>query len=112
MALVALAMTALIAMDGDWVWGVILFLALAVLLGGCAVGTYFNWRVASLVGFAVVFVILLAGTLVAARSGDMSARVFLIVLLLPLPAMAGIVGTFATARLLQSGEAHRQRSTA
>ena len=48
--------------------GVIFFSVVAVLVGGCAVGTYFNWRVACLVGFALVFVVLAAGALVAAFS--------------------------------------------
>jgi hypothetical protein len=96
----------------NWGRGVILNLVLAVLFGGCAVGTYFNSRVASLVGFALLFVTLAAVTLLAASSGAIAAPVVLIVLLVSLPAIAGIVGTFATAGLLQSGEAHGQRSAA
>jgi hypothetical protein len=84
----------------------------AVLLGGCAVGTYFNGRVASLVGFALLLVVLAAGALIAASEGAIAAPVVLMVLLVAVPAIAGIVGTFATAGLLQSGEAHEERSTA
>jgi len=114
MALGAIAAAAVIALNGfaDWQTGAILFSVLTVLLGGCAVGTYLNWRAASLIGFALVFVILAGGTLAAASEGAMSAPVMFMVLLLALPAIAGIVGTFATAGLLQSGEAHGQRSTA
>jgi uncharacterized membrane protein (UPF0182 family) len=106
MALLAVAGAGLTALEGGTGWqaAAILFLVLAVLVGGCAVGTYFNWRAASLVGFAIVFVVLAVGSLGLARS--------LAGLLFSVPAMAGIVGTFATARLLQSGEAHRQHSTA
>ena len=115
MALGAVACAAVVALerrsDGQTEL-IFLFSVVAVLVGGCAVGTYFNWRVASLVGFALVFVILAAGTLVAASHGAIAAPVVLIVLLVTLPAIAGIVGTVATARLLQSGEAHGQRNTA
>jgi hypothetical protein len=96
----------------NWGRGAILNSVLAVLFGGCAVGTYFNGRAASVVGFALLFVTLAAVTLLAASAGAMSAPVVLIVLLVSLPAIAGIVGTFATAGLLQSGEGHGQRSTA
>ena len=106
MALLALAGAAVIALIGsaDWQTGVILFSIPAVLLGGCAVGTYFNWRAASLVGFALLFVILVGGTIAGAAKGELSALVALIVMLLPLPAIAGIVGTFATAGPLSAGE--------
>ena len=90
--------------------GVILNLVVAVLFGGCAVGTYFNWRVASLVGSALLLVMQVAGTL--ASSGAMSALVALIILLLSLPAIVGVVGTFATAGLLSTGEGHRQGGAA
>jgi hypothetical protein len=114
MALGAVASTAVVALQRrvDWEVGVIVFSVVAVLLGGCAVGTYFNGRVASVVGFALAFVVLGAGALVAASSGAIAAPVVLIVLLVALPAIAGIVGTFATAGLLQNGEGHGQRSTA
>jgi hypothetical protein len=113
-ALGAVAWAAVIALNhfAEWQTGAIVFSVLAVLLGGCAVGTYFNSRVASLIGFALLFVVLAAGTLSAATSGEVSAPVVLIVLLVALPAIAGIVGTFATAGLLQNGEGHGQRSTA
>jgi hypothetical protein len=113
-ALGAVAWAAVIALNhfAEWQTGAIVFSVLAVLLGGCAVGTYFNSRVASLIGFARLFVILAAGTLSAATSGEVSAPVVLIVLLVALPAIAGIVGTFATAELLQNGEGHGQRSAA
>jgi len=106
LALMALGAVACAAVLGGerWVEGVIFFLVVAVLFGGCAVGTYFNWRVASLVGFALAFVVLAAGALAAASRGEIAAPVFLIVLLLPVPAIAGIVGTFVTARLLSADE--------
>jgi len=114
LALMALGAVACAVVLGAEAWkeGVILFSVMAVLFGGCAVGTYFNWRVASLVGFALAFVVLAAGALVAASRGEIAAPVVLIVLLFSLPAIAGIVGTFATAGLLQNGEAQAQRSTA
>lgn len=103
MALGAVACAAVLGGEG-WKEGVIFFSVVAVLVGGCAVGTYFNWRVASLVGFALVFVVLAAGALVAASRGEIAAPVFLIVLLFSVPAIAGIVGTFVTARLLSADE--------
>ena len=114
LALMALGAVACAVVLGAEAWkeGVILFSVMAVLFGGCAVGTYFNWRVAALVGFALAFVVLAAGALVAASRGEIAAPVVLIVLLFSLPAIAGIVGTFATAGLLQNGEAPAQRSTA
>jgi hypothetical protein len=111
MALGAVTCAAVLGGEG-WKEGVIFFSVVAVLFGGCAVGTYFNWRVASLVGFALAFVVLAAGALVAASRGEIAAPVVLIVLLFSLPAIAGIVGTFATAGLLQNGETQAQRSTA
>src|SRR5215510_9421243 len=110
MALGAFAAAAVIALNGfaDWQTGATVFSVLTVLLGGCAVGTYFHWRAASLVGFALVFVILVGGTLAAASEGAISAPVALIILLLSLPAIAGIVGTFAIAGLPQNGDAQGQ----
>jgi hypothetical protein len=114
MALGAVAYDAVAAVQRreDWEVGVIVLSVVAVLLGGCAVGTYFNGRVASLVGFALLLVVLAAGALIAASEGAIAAPVVLMVLLVAVPAIAGIVGTFATAGLLQSGEAHEERSTA
>jgi TIR domain len=113
LALMALGAVACATVLGaDWKEGVIFFSVVVVLFGGCAVGTYFNWRVASLVGFALAFVVLAAGALLAASRGEIAAPVVLIVLLFSLPAIAGVVGTFATAGLLQHGEAQGQRSTA
>jgi hypothetical protein len=114
MAFGVAAVAAGFAVEGrvDWERAAILNSVLAVLFGGCAVGTYFNWRVASLVGFALLLIILVGGTLVAASAGAISAPVALIVMLLSLPGIAGIVGTFATAGLVQSGEGHGRRSTA
>src|SRR5262249_15432479 len=96
--------TALALFHGVWVSGVIVNSVLAVLFVGCAVGTYVNWRVASLAGFALVFVTWVPSisSSPAIKLGVMSA----------LPAIAGILGTFATARLLSTGVGHRQRGTA
>jgi TIR domain len=106
LALMALGAVAIAAVLGKerWVEGVMFFLVVAALFGGCAVGTYFNWRVASLVGFALAFVLLAVGALVAASRGEIAVPVFLMVLLLSVPAIAGIVGTFVTARLLSADE--------
>jgi TIR domain len=101
MALGAGAIAAAFAFEHgvNWERGMILNGVVAVLVGGCAVGTYFNWRVASVVGFVLGFVVLAAGSLVAASRGVMTPAL-IIVLLFCLPAIAGILGTFATAGLL------------
>jgi TIR domain len=104
LALIALGAVACAAVVGlqrqkDWEMELILFSVVAVLVGGCAVGTYFNWRVASVVGFVLAFVGLAAGTLVVASRGVMTPAL-IIVLLFCLPAIAGILGTFATAGVL------------
>ena len=113
LALMALGAVACAVVLGAEAWkeGVILFSVMAVLFGGCAVGTYFNWRVASLVGFAFLFIILVAATFIAS-TGAISAPVLLILWLLSLPAIAGILGTFATAGLLSTGDGHTQGGTA
>jgi len=113
MAFGAVAVAAGFAVEGrvNWERAAILNLVVAVLFGACAVGTYFNWRVAPLVGFALLFVILAAATLVAS-TGAISAPVLLILWLLSMPATAGILGTFATAGLLRTGEGHGQGDAA
>jgi hypothetical protein len=110
----AAAIAAGLTVEGARNWGrlAMLNLVIAALFGGCAVGTFFNWRAAPLVGCALLLVTVGPVTLAAASTGDISGPVALIVLLLSLPPIAGILGTFATAGLLQKSEAHGQRSTA
>jgi hypothetical protein len=102
MALRGLVLGALAASEqpDDWQTGLIVFLVLAVLCGGCAAGTYFNSRVASLIGFVFLFVVATWG--VHAASPREISGPFVLGMLLPLPVIAGIIGTFATARLLHA----------
>jgi len=96
--------TSLALIHGVWERGVIVNSVLAVLFVGCAVGTYFNWRVASLAGFALIFV-----TWVPSISSSYAIKLGVMSALL---AITGILGTFATAWLLRTGGGHRQRGTA
>src|SRR5882672_1164803 len=90
-------------------------LLLAALFGGCAVGTYFDWRLASPIGLVLILVVV-AMLFADASRGAVAAPVVLIVLLiallLALAAIASMRGTLATARLLSASEGHRQGGTA
>jgi hypothetical protein len=90
-------------------------LLLAALFGGCAVGTYFDWRLASPIGLVLILVVV-AMLFADASRGAVAAPVVLIVLLIALlsalAAIAGIRGTLATARLLSTGEGHSQSDAA
>jgi hypothetical protein len=114
MALKFAGIATLIALERrvNWEAALILNSVFAVLFGGCAVGTYFNRRVASLVGFALVIAASAPAMWFAASYGAMSAELVVTEALQLLPAIAGILGTSATARLLSTGAGHRQGSTA
>jgi hypothetical protein len=90
-------------------------LLLAALFGGCAVATYFDWRLASPIGLLLILVVV-ATLFAAASAGAVAAPVVLIVLLIAflvtLAAIASMRGTLATARLLSTGEGHSQSGTA
>jgi hypothetical protein len=62
----------------------VLVLVAALLCGGCAVGTYYNSRVAAVAGFILSFLGLL--------------------FLLPIAAFAGVRGTVATFKLRRAGK--------
>ena len=88
---------------------------MAALFGGCAVGTYFDWRITSPIGLVLILVVV-AMLFADASRGAVAAPVVIIVLLIALlaalAAIASMRGTLATARLLSAGEAHRQGDTA
>jgi hypothetical protein len=90
-------------------------LLLAALFGGCAVGTYFDWRLASPIGLVLILVVV-AMLFADASRGAVAAPVVLIVLLIALlaalAAIASMRGTLATARLISAGEDDRQTGTA
>ena len=88
---------------------------MAALFGGCAVATYFDWRIAPPIGLLLILVVV-ATLFAAASAGAVAAPVVLIVLLIALlvalAAIASMRGTLATARLLSSSEGHSQSGTA
>jgi len=90
-------------------------LLLAALFGACAVGAYFDWRLASPIGLMLILVVV-AMLFADASQGAVAAPVVLIVLLIALlsalAAIATMRGTLATARLLSTGEGHSQSGTA
>jgi hypothetical protein len=90
-------------------------LLLAALFGACAVGAYFDWRLASPIGLMLILVVV-AMLFADASQGAVAAPVVLIVLLIALlsalAAIASMRGTLATARLLSTGEGHSQSGTA
>src|SRR5215467_9727640 len=90
-------------------------LLLAALFGGCAVATFFDWRVASPIGLMLILVVV-AMLFADASRGAVAAPVvliaLLIILLAALAAIASMRGTLATARLLSAGEGHKQGGTA
>jgi hypothetical protein len=90
-------------------------LILAALFGGCAVGTFFNWRITSPIGLVLIFVVVMLSFDDASR-GLIAAPVLLIVLVIALlaalAAIASMRGTLATARLLNVDEGHRKSGTA
>jgi len=90
-------------------------LLIAALFAGCAVGTFFDWRIAPPIGLVLILVVLATLFAEASRGGIAASVVpiaLLIALLLALAAIAGIRGTLATARLPSAGEGHRQGGTA
>jgi TIR domain len=88
---------------------------LAALFGGCAVGTFFDWRITSPIGLVLILVVV-AMFFDDASRGMIAAPVLLIVLLIALlsalAAIASMRGTLATARLLSAGEGHRESGAA
>ena len=90
-------------------------LLLAALFGGCAVATFFDWRIASPIALVLILVVV-AMLFADASRGAVAAPVVLIVLLIALlaalAAIASMRGTLATARLLSAGEGDRQSGTA
>jgi len=90
-------------------------LLLAALFGGCAVATYFDWRIASPIGLVLILVVV-AMLFAGASRGAVAAPVVLISLLIALlaalAAIASMRGTLATARLISAGEDDRQTGTA
>jgi hypothetical protein len=106
-ALIAFGIVALGATSWD--------LLLPVIFCICAVGTFFDWRIAPPVGLIFLLLVVAVG-IAGASEGRIAAPVLLIALLiemlLVLGAIAGIRGTLATARLLSAGEGQRQGGTA
>jgi TIR domain len=90
-------------------------LLLSALFGGCAVATFFDWRIASPIGLMLILVVV-AMLFTDASRGAVATPVvliaLLIILLAALAAIASMRGTLATARLLSAGEGHKQGGTA